>query len=107
MLAVTLIVASCTPSPAVPPGVEPSSQNVGVAVDLPGVSSLDGAAGIWSGFDIDLARWLGNRANFSPVFVATVVGERIARLKRGDVQLVIEAFSITDENQQQIDYAGP
>lgn len=84
--------------------------NVGVATDLSGIATLDTERGIRAGFDIDLVRWLGRNtapAGFDPTFVDTLIRDRVPALTSGRVRLVAEAFSITDEKQQSIDFAGP
>jgi glutamate transport system substrate-binding protein len=61
----------------------------------------------YSGFDIDLVKWLGKELGFTPVFVELKTKERIDRLVSGDVRLVVANFSITEERKNTIAFAGP
>lgn len=62
-----------------------------------------------SGFDVDLYLWLGQHAEppFTPVPTPIPVSDRIDAIRDGRAQIVVEAFSITDERRKSIRFAGP
>jgi glutamate transport system substrate-binding protein len=87
---------------------------IGVNVDLPGWSEYTN--GVWLGFDISLANWLGEQVGFRPQFVNVTTDERMTRLEEVSdestdndtgIKLVIANFSITDKRRKTIDFAGP
>lgn len=83
--------------------------NIGVATDMPGLGSLTPGSDQRTGFDIDLADWLGQHADpqFDPNFVDLTIDKRSDALRTGKARLVIEVFSITDERRKSIGFAGP
>jgi glutamate transport system substrate-binding protein len=87
---------------------------IGVNVDLPGWSEYEN--GVWFGFDIDLARWLGEQLGFRPQFVNVTTKERMIRMQEMSddttgndtgIKLIISNFSITHDRRGAIDFAGP
>ncbi|HEY0639397.1 MAG TPA: transporter substrate-binding domain-containing protein [Pseudonocardiaceae bacterium] len=92
-----------------PPPLLPPVVAVGVSSDHPGFGFNDEATSVHSGFDIDLARWLGQHMSpqFTVNLIDTAVDERIPGLKDGRLQLVINTFSITDARRAEVDFAGP
>jgi glutamate transport system substrate-binding protein len=86
---------------------------IGVNSDLPGWSEYEN--GVWQGFDIALANWLGHEIGFQPQFVPVTTDERLTKLQEASdgrtdndtVKLVIANFSITDQRREDIDFAGP
>jgi glutamate transport system substrate-binding protein len=92
------------------PGPDRSSApvNVGVGTDMPGIATFDPSSQQRSGFDVDLFQWLANvEPKFTPIAVDLPIKDRIDALTEGHVDLVIEAFSITDERRKSISFAGP
>jgi len=83
--------------------------NIGVATDLPGLGFLTPGSNQRTGFDIELADWLGLHVNpqFDPNFVDLTIDKRSEALSAGRVQLIIEVFSITDDRRKAIGFAGP
>jgi len=84
-----------------------SKENINVGV-------LDGQDGWWleengteSGFDYDLANWIGRELCFEQVPVHLTVEERIPDLVNGQVDLVIATFSMTDTRMADISFVGP
>ncbi|MEV6522840.1 transporter substrate-binding domain-containing protein [Longispora sp. NPDC051575] len=86
---------------------------IGANSDLPGWS--DYVNGVWSGFDISLANWLGHKVGFTPQFLPMTTNERMIKLREASVpgvtappiKLVISNFSMTDDRRKEIDFAGP
>lgn len=79
--------------------------SIGVIRDLPGWSAE--AGGGWTGFEVDLARWLGVKFDFTPRYVALSDRDRVTALQNRDVKMVIANFAITDSRRQEVDFAGP
>lgn len=112
--AVALTVSSCggsapEPDPAAPTcasvlGVD--NVNIGWATDWPGWG-YQPEPSVKSGFDFDLAGWLAEELCFRPTMVDVVIDEREDRLVHGDVDLVIAAYSKTDERLRRISFAAP
>ncbi|MFD3580406.1 glutamate ABC transporter substrate-binding protein [Streptomyces sp. NPDC058644] len=82
---------------------------IAVRDDVPGIG-LKGPDGTYRGFDIDVAtyvaRQLGtpaDRIRWQP----TVPAERENLLVRGDVDLVVASYSITEQRKRKIAFAGP
>lgn len=91
-----------------PTSEEPAAKmDVGVANDMPGLSLANGYT--YSGFDVDLYQWLGLHSTpaFTPVSVPLPVSARVTALESGRVDMVVDAFSITDKRRESILFAGP
>jgi glutamate transport system substrate-binding protein len=78
--AAIVLLASCTKEEGEPDPRQYLSGTVqiGVNSDLPGWS--DYTNGVWRGFDIELARWLGAEIGFRPQFTPVTTDERMIRL---------------------------
>jgi glutamate transport system substrate-binding protein len=99
-----------TPQPSASVSADlPAVVHVGVGTDIPGLGLLNITNNARSGFDIDLMNWLGNNMSpaFTPVPVDVTLDDRIGELTGKQVQLVVDAFSITDQRREQIGFAGP
>lgn len=84
----------------------PKIVNVGAAPSSPGWGMQD-PAGNRSGFDYDLTNWLGEQLGFTPVSVNVLAKDREDGLQRGTVSLVVATYSINDERQAEVEFAGP
>lgn len=116
VLAAGMVLAACTTTPAVnavpttsaPPSLE--RLNIGLSTDRPGLGMLqvDGS-NVRKGFDVDFAYWLGRYAEpgFDLAEINVTSEQRIPYLEAGTVDLVIQAFSITDERRESVGFAGP
>jgi glutamate transport system substrate-binding protein len=93
-------------------GVESWSElPVGVKDDQPGVAYLDKKTGIWSGFDIDVARMIGEDLGFRPDEVRFYAIQSEDRLRmqataadgktRVPVRIAIASYSITAKRTEQ------
>jgi glutamate transport system substrate-binding protein len=81
---------------------------IGVKFDQPGLSVDDG--GQFSGFDIDVARYVANKLGYSPSqiqFKEAPSAQREALLQNGSVNMVIGTYSITQDRKSVVDFAGP
>jgi glutamate transport system substrate-binding protein len=85
------------------------SIKIGVKSDQPGTGwTPDGYA--FSGFDIDVAKELGQALGFHDTLVAVPSQDRVTALTQsdaGEVDLVIATFSITQDRAHQIYFTGP
>jgi glutamate transport system substrate-binding protein len=83
--------------------VFPAEVTVGVGARPPGVGHLYGQ----SGFEYQLVDWLAAELGFTAPTVELDPGERETALRDGRVQLVIDAYSITDARRREVSFAGP
>ncbi|MFI6088037.1 glutamate ABC transporter substrate-binding protein [Streptomyces sp. NPDC051218] len=82
---------------------------VAVRDDLPGIG-LRGPDGEYRGLDIDVATYVAGQLGVSKdriTWKATVPAVRENLLVRGDVDLVVASYSITDERKRKVSFAGP
>ena len=96
--------ASVTPPPASGTG----TLRIGVATDEPGVSLKEGAS--YSGFDIETATYVAAALDVPAQNITWVPIEKADResaLESGEVNLVVDTYTITPERQQRVDFAGP
>lgn len=80
---------------------------IGVKPDQPGLG-LQSSAGQYSGFDIDVARYVAKKLGTTNIkFVPTLSANREAFLQQGKVDLVVATYSVTPERQKVVSFAGP
>jgi glutamate transport system substrate-binding protein len=92
-------------STATAPSILVGSVTIGVKNDQPGTGWQNHYQR--SGFDIDLANYLGKKLNFTPVFEDVPSSRRDAELQQGGVKLMIASYSITSDRKKFADFAGP
>jgi glutamate transport system substrate-binding protein len=82
---------------------------IGVANDIPDLGLLNPGDNVRSGFDVELARWLGQNTTpgFTPVFVGVNIEDREIWIADGRLDFVIDVFSITDRRRERVGMAGP
>lgn len=83
---------------------------IGVKEDQPGLGFKDPATGEYSGFDIDIARWMAASLGLSAdkiTFQAVASSNREQALANGQVDLYVGTYSITDKRKALVDFAGP
>ncbi|NYE95073.1 glutamate transport system substrate-binding protein [Psychromicrobium silvestre] len=83
---------------------------IGVKEDQPNLGFKDPATGEYSGFDIDIARWMAASLGISTdkiTFQAVASANREQALVNGQIDLYVGTYSITDKRKTQIDFAGP
>ncbi|MEV5989037.1 transporter substrate-binding domain-containing protein [Streptomyces sp. NPDC052051] len=82
---------------------------IGVSADQPGLSEIPSGSSSPAGFEADLARYIakdlgfGNKAKLIPLDPVN----RINYLETGQVDLVVDALTITAERMRVVDFAGP
>ena len=104
--ALVLVAALVTACGHHPEPVFPATVNVGQSPSSPGWGNVD-PAGHRSGFDHDLANWLGQQLRFNPVPVNVISQDREQELRKGAVTLIVATYSITDERRKSVGFAGP
>lgn len=83
---------------------------IGVKEDQPGLGFKDPATGEYSGFDIEVARWMAASLGLSAdkiQFQAIASSNREQALANGQVDLYVGTYSITDKRKALVDFAGP
>ncbi|MEQ4304998.1 transporter substrate-binding domain-containing protein [Plantactinospora sp. B6F1] len=87
-----------------------SKLRIGVANYEPLMGVLDDS-GKYVGFDIDIARYLAASLGYAGdqriEFVRLATEDRIPALQSGQVDMVVSSFSITEERQKLVSFAGP
>jgi glutamate transport system substrate-binding protein len=83
---------------------------IGVKQDQPGLGFKDAATGEYTGFDIEIAKWMAaslgvskDKIEFKPIPSAN----RESAITNGDIDYYVGTYSITDKRKQLIDFAGP
>ncbi|MCZ2404000.1 glutamate ABC transporter substrate-binding protein [Paenarthrobacter sp. Z7-10] len=83
---------------------------IGVKQDQPGLGFKDAATGEYTGFDIEIAKWVAaslgvpaDKIEFKPIPSAS----RESAITNGDIDYYVGTYSITDKRKQLIDFAGP
>ncbi|WP_116042093.1 glutamate ABC transporter substrate-binding protein [Amycolatopsis palatopharyngis] len=83
---------------------------VGVKEDQPGLGYKDPTTGKYSGFDIEIARYVAANLGFEPEsieFKAVPSAGREQALINGDVHYYVGTYTINDKRKQQVSFAGP
>ncbi|MDY6054584.1 glutamate ABC transporter substrate-binding protein [Micrococcus sp.] len=120
--AAVLSLGACTPAPSQDAGQSPSGSSsaaeptgdgqglrIGIKVDQPGLGYQDGH-GRASGFDVDVARYVAERLGVPEdriEWVPVRSADREQALEDGRVDMVVATYSITEERQRHVDFAGP
>lgn len=81
---------------------------IGIKFDQPGVGlkTPDG----YTGFDVDVATYVAKELGYSADDIQwkeTPSADRETALERGDVKFIAASYSINDERQKKVDFAGP
>jgi glutamate transport system substrate-binding protein len=83
---------------------------VGVKNDQPGLGLEDPTSGLYSGFDIEIARVVAAGLGFSSDRIDYVPVPSAARedaITRGDIDLMVGSYSISDIRKTRVGFAGP
>lgn len=88
---------------------------VGVKADQLGFGFRDPGTGVWSGFDVEMAKLMalgifgndGGAIDSRIMWVPVVSKDRESAIVTGTVDLVIATYTINDERKQLVDFAGP
>jgi len=101
---------SITGSPTFDAIKSSSKVRIGVKQDQPGLGFKDAATGEYTGFDIEIAKWIAaslglskEKIEFKPIPSAN----RESAITNGDIDYYVGTYSITDKRKQLIDFAGP
>lgn len=82
---------------------------IGIKIDQPGLG-LKTPDGKFAGFDVDVATYIAKELGYDAKninFVETKSADRETAIERGDVKFIAATYSINDERQQKVDFAGP
>lgn len=82
---------------------------IGVKIDQPGIGQKT-ADGTYEGFDIDVATYVAKELGYAEDQIEwkeAKSADRETMLDRGDVDFIAASYSITDERDQKVDFAGP
>ncbi|EHR59817.1 glutamate ABC transporter substrate-binding protein [Saccharomonospora cyanea] len=109
-----ILLAACSATTAEPGSIvarasDTESLTIGIRFDQPGLSerTIDGRL---VGFDADVARFVAAElgvAEENIVWRETIPSAREDALRSGAVDLVVAAYSITDERSREVTFAGP
>lgn len=87
---------------------EAGKVRIGIKFDQPGLGFKK--AGTYVGFDVDVARYVARKLGYSDdqiVFKEAPSKQREAMLQNGDVDMIFASYSITEERQKAVSFAGP
>lgn len=82
---------------------------IGIKFDQPGMG-MRKPDGTYTGLDVDVATYLARALGHDPsaiIWKAVTSPTRESLLTRGEVDLVVATYAITDRRAQQVDFAGP
>ncbi|MCX4821168.1 glutamate ABC transporter substrate-binding protein [Streptomyces sp. NBC_01142] len=82
---------------------------VGIKFDQPGIG-LKTPDGKYTGFDVDVATYVARQLGYKPGDIEwkeAKSADRETLLQRGDVDFIAASYSINDERQKKVDFAGP
>lgn len=82
---------------------------VGIKFDQPGIG-LKTPDGKYTGFDVDVATYVAKELGYEPGDIEwkeAKSADRETLLQRGDVDFIAASYSINEERQQKVDFAGP
>ncbi|WP_329204632.1 glutamate ABC transporter substrate-binding protein [Streptomyces sp. NBC_00683] len=82
---------------------------IGIKFDQPGVG-LKTPDGDYTGFDVDVATYVAKELGFQPEDIEwkeAKSADRETLLQRGDVDFIAASYSINNEREKKVDFAGP
>ncbi|WP_330179324.1 glutamate ABC transporter substrate-binding protein [Nocardia sp. NBC_01503] len=82
---------------------------VGIKYDQPGLG-LHNKDGSFSGFDVDVAKYIGAKLGVKPeniTFKEAPSAQRETLIQNGQVDFIAATYSITDKRKEKVDFAGP
>lgn len=82
---------------------------IGIKFDQPGIG-LKTPDGDYTGFDVDVATYVAKELGFEPGDIEwkeAKSADRETLLQRGDVDFIAASYSINDEREKKVDFAGP
>ena len=81
---------------------------IGIKYDQPGLGLQKGADFV--GFDVDVAKYVAGELGYEEdqlEFIEAVSANRETMLQNGDVDMILATYSITEEREEVVDFAGP
>ena len=82
--------------------------SVGISFDQPGLGFAQ--SGQYRGLDVDVAQYVVHELGYAEsqiVFIQVKPSDRERMLEQGQVDIVVAGYSITEERQKLVDFAGP
>ncbi|WP_078873806.1 MULTISPECIES: glutamate ABC transporter substrate-binding protein [Streptomyces] len=84
---------------------------VGVKEDQPGMGEMDPATGVYSGFDVEIAKMVAASLGFDPerdiTYKAIASANRETALQNGQVDYYVGTYTINDGRKKLVGFAGP
>lgn len=80
---------------------------VGVKYDVPPFGFEDPGSGEIQGFDVDMAKYIGEHLGTEVEFVEAISDNRIPFLQDGTVDLILSTMTITTDRDAEIDFSNP
>jgi glutamate transport system substrate-binding protein len=82
------------------------SVTIGIKFDQPGLGQQVGSD--YKGFDVDVANYVAKQLGYTKVnFKEAPSAQRETLIESGQVKMVVATYSITEERQQEVSFAGP
>lgn len=79
---------------------------IGIKFDQPGVGFKDGST--YTGFDVDVANYVAKELGYSDVtFKEAKSADRETLIQSGQVKMIFASYTINEERQQKVSFAGP
>lgn len=82
---------------------------IGIKFDQPGIGQKT-ADGDYTGFDVDVATYVAKELGYDANQIEwkeAKSADRETMLERGDVEFIAASYSINDEREKKVDFAGP
>jgi glutamate transport system substrate-binding protein len=82
---------------------------IGIKIDQPGIGQKT-ADGTYEGFDVDVATYVAKELGYDADDIEwkeAKSADRETMLERGDVDFIAASYSINDEREKKVDFAGP
>jgi glutamate transport system substrate-binding protein len=113
LAAVSLLLAACSSGGTATSGGDATGGSddtitIGIKYDQPGLGLQEGST--YSGFDVDVATYVAEKMGYKAdqiVWVEAPSAQRENLLENGQVDMVFATYSITDERDKKVDFAGP
>ena len=108
-LSLTAVVGGSAWAQAVGAGSSADTITIGIKFDQPGIG-LKTPDGTYTGFDVDVATYVAKQLGFDAADIRwkeAKSADRETLLERGDVDFIAASYSINDEREAKVDFAGP